>query len=299
GKDAEGDLVMGERVGGLEDGSEGWGGGEGGEFPEAAGAASGVLFEQQGVVVEDPGGVFLKRDDLAARGFARDGLRVLGVAVGGDGAVVAAGLARGAEEGPKFHQGGVVGAPAGFGGEKPAGKLPEEVPALGGIDGVGEVREAGEDAGDVGVDGGGGKVECEGGDGSGGVGADSREGGEVFGVLGEAALEAFEDGLGGAVEVARAGVVAQALPEGEDVLLGGACEGFEGGKALHPAGEEGQDGGDLGLLEHELAHEDGVGGGVCAPGELASVGEEPRAELAANHLCLGRRRKIIAHGAGF
>lgn len=166
------------------------------------------------------------------------------------------------------------------------GEGPEGFLGVGGVDGGVDEAESGEDAGDVAIEDGGAGVVGDGGDGTGGVSADPRELQQVGDVVGDVAGVVGDDGFGGGVEVAGAAVVAQALPEGEYFLFVGVGEVLDGGAGGDEAGEVGQDGGDLGLLEHGFADQGvvGVGGlaGFGAPGEVAAVdvvpGEEASAE---------------------
>ena len=62
-KDAEGDAMVGERVVEGEEQSRVRGaGGEDGEFPQAAPARTGLLFQQKLAITNDPGAVFGESD---------------------------------------------------------------------------------------------------------------------------------------------------------------------------------------------------------------------------------------------
>lgn len=137
------------------------------------------------------------------------------------------------------------------------------------------VEEACEDAFDVAIDGGGGLVEGNGGDGSGGVGTDAGKRLQGFEVVGEFLGGKCDDGLGKAMEEFGATVVAESFPLFEDGGFVGLGEGLPGGEAGEPTLEVGDHGGDLSLLEHELGNGDSIGGGVLTPREVALGKVEP------------------------
>ncbi len=84
------------------------------------------------------------------------------------------------------------------------------------------------------------------------------------------------------MEVAGAAVVAQAGPEGEHVIARSVGEGLDGREALDESLEVGDDGGDLGLLEHELGQELRVGVvAPAAPGQVSLVAVVPGEEVTA------------------
>jgi hypothetical protein len=134
------------------------------------------------------------------------------------------------------------------------------------------VGETGVNALDVAIDEGGWVVLSDAGDGAGGVSADSghslpflNRGGEVF----------ADQRSGSLMKHAASTVVAEALPFLEDLLLVRLGEGVDIGEALHPVLPERDDGGDLGLLKHDLAHPDGVGVFGAPPGKVALAMVEP------------------------
>jgi len=148
---------------------------------------------------------------------------------------------------------------------------------FGGGEGLLDAVEAGHDALDVAIDHIGRLVERGGGHDGSGVGAQAGEGkeggfgrGEVAGVFGYHNLRA-------AVQQVRAAVVAEALPVVEDVGDGGCGQALHGGEAGQKALVIGDDGGDGGLLEHDLGQPDVVGrGGGRAPGHAAVATCIPR-----------------------
>ena len=84
-----------------------------------------------------------------------------------------------------------------------------------------------------------------------------------------------DDFLGGAVEIARAAVVAQAGPKLEDFRERGVREGSNGRKFLEEAMIVGKHGGDTGLLQHYLGDPDAVWIAAASPGEIAFMRTEP------------------------
>ena len=86
------------------------------------------------------------------------------------------------------------------------------------------------------------------------------------------------------VQVARAGVVAEAAPEGEHVVEWRARQLAQRGKAREEAPVVGDDHVDARLLQHHLAHPDAVGiARLAAPRQIALVRPEPLQELCAKH----------------
>lgn len=77
------------------------------------------------------------------------------------------------------------------------------------------------------------------------------------------------------LQVADAGVVAEAFPEFVDFICVCVGETFDGGQLAHPAFPIRDDGFHLRLLEHDFRHPDGVGIARAPPREVAGVGGEP------------------------
>ncbi len=272
-----GDAVFGDRVAlAQEFGAGSHGDGIEGGNAVKVGPASGVagVFQPDLAVANDDGKGFGLEDG----GGAVDDREGFGVGVGAEagaadaaqGAFGAAGFAGEADEGAEFHQRLVMSAGT-CGGNQRAGAGPHVLVEESGAGGCGVVKDAGEDALDIAIDEGFGKVKGDGCDGPGDVGADSGEGAEDSGVGGEAAVVVGGDGDGELVEVAGAAVVAEALPGFEDIQFGGAGKVGPVGEPLHPALVVGDDGGDAGLLEHELGDENGVGRAGAPPWEVALV----------------------------
>ncbi len=88
----------------------------------------------------------------------------------------------------------------------------------------------------------------------------------------------------GGVEISRARVIAEALPRVEDVVFRGRRECSEIGEAAEPLTIIRENGGDLGLLEHELGYENRVRVAGASPGKIAAVFAEPTRERGAELL---------------
>ena len=79
----------------------------------------------------------------------------------------------------------------------------------------------------------------------------------------------------GGLEISRASVVTEALPCQKHLVFRCARQGGEIGKPPEPLAIIRDDGGDLGLLEHDLGDEDCVRILCATPGELPAVAREP------------------------
>lgn len=155
-------------------------------MPEAFTAGVFRFGEEDFVLFEDEEGVFFDWDDFFAGLFEREFFGLLSLTEGGDGAGKAGRFPRAADGLAELHEGGIEEARAGPV-ENLIGPGPELFRSGASVDGSGEVEEAGEDAGDIPIDDGGGTIEGEGADGAGGVGSDARKLAEFGGVLGEGA----------------------------------------------------------------------------------------------------------------
>ena len=197
-----------------------------------------------------------------------------GLAVGAEGADEALRIAWGADGGAEFHE-GLVEVAGAFGGDEGFGAGPEFFLRGGEGDVFGDGKEAGEDAHDVAIKDRGGLIEGDRGNGAGGVATDAGERGEgVSGSRENAGVEG-DDLFGGGVKMFSPTVVAEAGPEGEDILKIGGGELGNGGEAFEEAVIVGNHRGDLGLLEHGFGEPDGVGIGGFPPGHWAFVAVEP------------------------
>lgn len=289
GADLEGQAEVGEglAVEAQTAGALGFGEGERvgvGEFPEACEeTVARVLGEEQtapGIAEEEGGaGAFGQRLGRGRRGEV--GLAALfgGLAGGAQGAILATGIARGADLCAEVHHGLVEG-----GGVAARGDVRGEPVGEGAAGGwlmevaVEEVA-AGEDAGHVAVDHGHGEAETDAGDGGGGVVAHAGEGAEAFDGAGEGAAVLGHEALRGLAKVADAGVVTQPLPGLEEGLILGGGEGRDVREGGEEAGEVGADRLDLRLLEHDFADPDGVGVGMAAPRHGTLARAVPREEV--------------------
>lgn len=129
-----------------------------------------------------------------------------------------------------------------------------------------------EDPSHVHVDGEHGPAEGEAGKGVGRVAAYAGELGEILGPapIGHAA--------GGAVQAEGPPVVAEALPGPDRLGRSGLRQRLRCRPAAHPGEVAGHHPAHLGLLEHQLGDEDGVGVAGTPPGEVAAVLGEPGEE---------------------
>ena len=103
-----------------------------------------------------------------------------------------------------------------------------------------------------------------------GVGSKAGQRGEVVVGVRDSAVECFDDGLCGPVEVARPGVVSKPFPGLEDVGPWGRSQALEGGKAGQETVVVGGNGVHLGLLQHKFGKQDVVGVAGPTPGEVPS-----------------------------
>ena len=154
--------------------------------------------------------------------------------------------------------------------------------------GLGDAKEAGDDALDVTVDHRRRAIEGDGRDRRRRIGADAGEREEPLFGFGEAAAELAGDGLGAGLEIAGAGIVTEPGPGLHDVLFVGGGEIGD----TRPAGGErleiGLHGGDGRLLQHDLGEPDPIGIGrhtgrarlrVHPPGQAAVMTVVPGEEV--------------------
>ena len=127
----------------------------------------------------------------------------------------------------------------------------------------------GQDAVDVAVYHGGGEAEADGADGGGCVVSNALEGADAFQRVRKSTQR--YDLFGGLVQVAGAGVVAQAFPEAEHLVFGGIGQILDGGKVLHETVPVGRSLGNTGLLEDDFTEPDGIWVAGTAPGEVPAV----------------------------
>src|SRR5205823_14644462 len=91
-------------------------------------------------------------------------------------------------------------------------------------------EHSGDDPLDIAVDGGGAMIEGDGGDRRGGIIADPGKGAQLGRIFGELAAMAFDDGAGAGMQIAGTGVVAEPLPEMQNVVERGRGESLNVGK---------------------------------------------------------------------
>ncbi len=282
GENGERDAVMRERVGEEGERFGDWRLLEQrGEFPQAAPAGAGLLFEENAAAAHDPRAVFAHGDGFRAGLFDGEKFGVGGAALLAHGAEQALRFIRRAEQRAEFHEGGSVDASAGFR-EQVFGGLPQDRGSLGSVDGLVKIEQAREDAGDVRVDGGDGQIEGEAGDGSDGVASHAGESRDGGGVGGELAAVFGDNLFRGGVEIARARVVAESLPHAEHLGFRGGGEFGKIGEAREPLFVKRDDGRDLRLLEHDFGNHDRVRIVRAPPREIAPVLREPFGEARAD-----------------
>ncbi len=108
-------------------------------------------------------------------------------------------------------------------------------------------------------------------DGAGGRAADAGQGGQRVEVARQLAAVAFHAQPRGAVQEARAAVVAQARPQRQHGVLVGARQVGQGGQGVDEALEIVDDGGDLGLLQHDFRQPHPIGAARVLPGQVVSA----------------------------
>src|SRR5262249_895737 len=109
------------------------------------------------------------------------------------------------------------------------------------------------------------------GDGAHRVAAEPGKVSQRLDVVRELSAEPVDDRLRGAVAVPRARVVPEASPGGEHLVEAGPGERGDVGEAREERRPVGQHHRHLRLLEHHLAHPDGVGVAGAAPGEVTGL----------------------------
>jgi len=270
------------------DGSNGRGGVrrfDGGELPKSGPAAGGgAALQKPAVLAMDADGP--SRKGRYGAGFPRRGDGLLQAGRGGPAeppqrTVRTTRLPRSADRGAQFHQGGIELA-AMTGGEDLPGQLPQP-PQRCGLAGVGvDFFQSAQDPRHVAVEDGRSFVECDGGDCPRGVPPDAGKGPQITHGSRDLAVETGDDFAGGGADISGAGVIAQSLPQSQDVPLGRRGEGGNVGKGGQEAGEIRHNRGDLRLLEHKLADQHGIGidGTILrrrrTPWQIAAISGVPR-----------------------
>ena len=102
----------------------------------------------------------------------------------------------------------------------------------------------------------------------------------------------IHDNSSGGVQIARPRVITEALPRVEDVIFRSPSQRGEMGETAEPLIIIWDNGGNLGLLEHELGDEDGVGIASLAPGEGAPVTAIPTKKRATEDAKVWSRNQV-------
>ncbi len=132
------------------------------------------------------------------------------------------------------------------------GKGPENFFPGRGVGGSGDIENSGKDAPQVAIQRGDILVKGDRSDGGGGIAPNARQLPQLGQVAGQLSAKLTDDDLGGAMQVAGAAVVAQALPGRENALFGGGGQGLKVGELFQPALIIGDDGFNACLLEHDF-----------------------------------------------
>ena len=163
------------------------------------------------------------------------------------------------------------------------GQTPDFPPDGGNADVLPYAVHAADHARQVAVDGGIGQAEGDGADGRRRVVAHAGQGAHNFiGCRDNAVIFMIHDS-GRPVQVPRAGIIAEAFPQLQDLLLVGFGERPHGGKALEKAVVITGDRFGAGLLQHDFGHPDGVGIARAAEGERSLVPLIPGQKLRIGH----------------
>ena len=112
----------------------------------------------------------------------------------------------------------------------------------------------------------------------------------------EFAVVAGRDFLCGAMQIARAAVIAEAGPQLQHFVLRRARERFDRGESFQEAMVVGQYRGDARLLQHDFRDPDAIGIAARAPGEVALMRAKPGEKAALKSL--QRARSKLRRHAG-
>lgn len=228
------------------------------------------LFEKDAILLNREGVSFGELLERKPRLFARKNFRIGRPAKTFHGTNSACRFARQTDERAKIDQGGIETGGVAFGNEMRR-VIPKFFAASAEIDFLGNIEEAGNQPARVRFDNGDGSIESESGDGVGGIAADTGKFTNGIDVAGKDSTMSILHDFGGGMEMARAIVIAEALPGVKDCVFGGMSEGGDIREQSEPFIIIGNDGRDLGLLEHDFGDEDGVWIAGAAPGEIAAV----------------------------
>ena len=130
-------------------------------------------------------------------------------------------------------------------------------------------------------------------DGPGGVGPNPRVGAQSSHIGGRKMEPLLHHRPCRVQQVAATGIIAESLPELENLRFVRACQGREIRISRHPPFEVGQNRLDLGLLEHELRDQHLIGIVILAPRQPAGVDRKPvRQQPAAERLPFFRMETV-------
>ena len=145
---------------------------------------------------------------------------------------------------------------------------------------VGADRQPQDHAQNVAVHGGSGRFKADGGDGPGGIVADTGQGADGGKLPRELAAVLLHDALRRLLQVAHTGIVAEALPELQQHVLGRACQRSDIRQTLEKAEIIAADGFNARLLQHDLREPDVIRLTVAPPWQVAAVFRKPRQQQA-------------------
>ena len=160
-------------------------------------------------------------------------------------------------------------------GEKIDGAIPDCFAASGGIDRLAHIEQTRHDARDICFDQWNGSIERKCRNGVRRVTPDPRKRAKIVDLVRQHSAVLTENDFCESMQIARSGVVTQSLPAVENAGLRSKREGGKIGEAAKPLIVIRKDGGDLGLLKHELGNEDRVGVADPPPRQVAPVSAIP------------------------
>lgn len=212
--------------------------------------------------------LFLFHGEIGLRSFNEGGANA------GERALFAMGRGGCAGEGAELHERFVVASGVALR-QKRVGPFLDLVFAFGERHVAAECVEPGEYADHVPVDHGEIEVEGEASDGGGSVRSDARQAADRFGGARELSVEVGDDGLGGFMKIACAGVVAESFPCFKDLVLGGVGELLDAAESFHEAEVIRLGLRNAGLLKHDFGNPDAVGGAIVPPRHRPFILGEP------------------------
>ncbi len=251
------------------------------KFPQAGQHARlGLALGNQNLIfrVENDGGtddfvgdfhfLFLSRKGVGRGGFC-------GAADSAQGTSRAVGGARRAHQCPELHP-GFVGCSGVVVEQEGIRKLLQLFACGGAGDVVGECQQTREDTDDVALQHGQWQAEGKGCDRGSAVGSEAWQRGQEGGIGRQLAAVVVHQEFSRCMDMARAGVVAEAFPLFQHILQGGGGQSGDMGEAFQKALEIGDDRIHLGLLQHNLGNPHGIGiERFSAPGQVAGILSKP------------------------